>query len=325
VFDRITSGTTGEPSLVKLTSFHFYRNKLENMRLSASRGLGRLKPMLQIKQPSPYNHEGTETAATNTHHILYTNFASKMKRKIEELRPQQLRIFPPLLEELLESDADLLSLKAISTVGSVLREQTREAVARLGTCNLYDDYGSKETGIIAKTCGRCGQYHFANETMLCEFLSDDGTAVVGQGTAHLILTPYFNQAMPLLRYELGDLVEISEAEKHCSTEGTSARRILGRRISRFHLPDGRKIMPKFSSDRAHALGLRQIKLFQTSYCEVEVRYVPDSPNRIVRVEDLQAVVDISVSPLLKVVPVRMENIPSAPGKYIEHESVFERA
>jgi phenylacetate-CoA ligase len=177
-----------------------------------------------------------------------------------------------------------------------------------------------EAGLIAVQCPLCDAYHPADRHLRLELLRDDGSPTEPGEMGRVIVTPYFNQAMPLVRYELGDYA-MRSTKNVCRNGKFSIERILGRKRNLFTLPDGRKISPLFPSNEAYALGIKKYKLVQLALDRVEFRYIPMFENVEISPSEVQNLIDAYLSPKLKVIPVRVTDIPRAPsGKYLIHES-----
>jgi phenylacetate-CoA ligase len=135
----------------------------------------------------------------------------------------------------------------------------------------------------------------------------------------VVVTPLYNLAMPLLRYELGDFAEMSAYTK-CSRSRYSLTRIVGREKNLFRLPDGSRIVPMVDADDVINLGVREYKLLQKTLLEIEFMYVPASPEVVLTEADVQPMITQNFSPLIKAKPVRVTEIPrSASGKFLMHE------
>ena len=62
-------------------------------------------------------------------------------------------------------------------------------------------------------------------------------------------------------------------------------------------------------------------MVQATLKEIEFFYVPISPDIIITAADIQPLIDRNISPLIRVRPVRVDDIePSPSGKYLRHES-----
>lgn len=97
----------------------------------------------------------------------------------------------------------------------------------------HEAYASVEAYTIARTC-RNGRMHLRSGDVVVEVEHDDGTVSVADGTGEILtgeilVTRLHAEAMPLIRYRLGDRVEITPSDCDCGTAYTPiVRSVLGR-------------------------------------------------------------------------------------------------
>ena len=107
-----------------------------------------------------------------------------------------------------------------------------------------------------------------------------GSAAAPGEIGRVVVTPLYNYAMPLIRYELGDMAEVGSARPACGRGLPSLRRILGRDRNMFRFRDGSASWPIASRFRlGHFIALKQYQVVQTDFDHVEIRYVSDAPER----------------------------------------------
>jgi phenylacetate-CoA ligase len=234
-------------------------------------------------------------------------------------------LYPSQAVSILELKPSLDFLRLISTVGEVVPPELTKLIAGLPDCAHYDSYGSVETGIIAGKCSQCGNYHIADRHLIVEILDEDDRPVAPGGMGRVVVTPLYNLAMPLLRFELGDFAEIA-LDTGCSRSRYSLTRIVGREKNLFRLPDGSRVVPMLAAYDVIALGVREYKLLQRSPLEIDFIYVPRSPEVVLTETDVQPLITRNFSPLIKASPVRVTAIPrSTSGKFLMHESLVPTA
>lgn len=101
----------------------------------------------------------------------------------------------------------------ISTSSENFTAQQRDCIEKSFGCKLFDQYGSAESVVYAGECEH-GSKHIAVEYGIVEVLTDEGK-IVREGEGELIVTTLLNEAMPLIRYRIGDLGKISYRECPC--------------------------------------------------------------------------------------------------------------
>lgn len=137
-------------------------------------------------------------------------------------------------------DVSDLRIKAILTSSDTLFPKYRETIEAIFGCKVYDHYGQNEDCVVGTECRFHDGYHLHEETTYAEvvkFENDEPTKNAGR----IIGTNLWNYAMPLIRYEIGDVGKIIDDACQC---GTSHRRIVdfqGRVDDIIKLPNGTSI------------------------------------------------------------------------------------
>jgi phenylacetate-CoA ligase len=323
VIDKFTSGSTGEPTHIKHTQRQSHCNKLENARLRLGWGFERHMRVVHTKSPRDVAERGVVREVRNARGASQWQLNSHSSTLIIDLlrktRATCLIGFPSEILAVLEQAPDVDFLTLISTVSEVVPQALTTLISKLPACRHYDAYGCVEAGIVAGKCSSCGQYHLASWHAIIEILDDSGRPAQPGALGRVVITPLFNLAMPLLRYDIGDFATIAR-KSSCSDESPVLSRIAGRERNLFKLPDGTRMTPAFDPSDALSLGIRKCKLVQISLTEVEMHYIPITPGSTLSESDAQRLVDIRLSPKLRAIPVLVEDIPAGPGgKYVMHE------
>ncbi len=82
--------------------------------------------------------------------------------------------------------------------------------------NLYDRYATQELGLVAHECKICNSYHLNTASHYFEFLKlDNNEPAEPNEPARLIVTDLYSHAMPLIRYEIGDIVTRNTQTDKC--------------------------------------------------------------------------------------------------------------
>jgi phenylacetate-CoA ligase len=192
--------------------------------------------------------------------------------------PAYLYAYSCILRELavtaLERGTDL-KLALLFSGSTVLDEQTRALCRSAFGAEIADTYGAEEVDHIAAQCPDCGEYHVSAEASVVEMLREDGSAARPGEIGRVVVTPLHNYAMPLIRYQLGDLVEVGSAVPACGRGLPTLRRILGRDRNLFRFRDGTAVFPILVEFRVqNFVPLRQLQVVQTDFERLEIRYVP---------------------------------------------------
>lgn len=128
------------------------------------------------------------------------------------------------LAKYIEDNNLSLKLKGISSTYEILLPGIRKYLENIFECNIINCYGCTEIGPIAYEC-KCGNMHVFEDRVIAEI--QDDSKIKKQGKGHLLVTSLTNYAMPLIRYQNGDYVEIKETKCDCGVTG-SIIKIFGR-------------------------------------------------------------------------------------------------
>ena len=127
-----------------------------------------------------------------------------------------------------------LPLKAVLTTAETLDDGKRELISRAFGCKVFDFYGSAERVCYIHSC-ECGNYHILPEYGLAELHPAESES---GGCHRIIATGFWNMAMPLIRYDTGDLVVVNGGECTCGRNFIKIKKILGRDGDMITAPSG---------------------------------------------------------------------------------------
>jgi phenylacetate-CoA ligase len=130
-------------------------------------------------------------------------------------------------------------LKALFTTAETLDPATRVLLEDTFQTEIFDIYGCTETGPLAWECRAHQGYHVAADGAVVECLANDRDEA-----GRLVVTSLDLRAMPLIRYEIGDLaVEAPAGPCPCGSRLPRLARIEGRMVDCVRLADGRLLSP----------------------------------------------------------------------------------
>jgi phenylacetate-CoA ligase len=193
-------------------------------------------------------------------------------------KPEYLATYSSILKEFaitvrkrnIELEFDL-----VFSCAAVLDAETRAACRSAFGAKTADTYGAQEVGHIAAECPDCGEYHISADTSVIEILRDNGSPAALGETGRVIVTPLYNYAMPLIRYELGDMAEVGAAVPSCTRKLPTLRRIHGRYRNLFRFRDGTTVWPFIAAfNLSDFVALKQCQVMQTDLDHIEIKFVP---------------------------------------------------
>ncbi|HET6481806.1 MAG TPA: AMP-binding protein [Actinoplanes sp.] len=121
---------------------------------------------------------------------------------------------------------DFPALRALFVGGDPLGPAKKARIAETWNAPVVEEYGATETGSLAGDCP-FGRLHLWADRAIFEVHDPVTGRITPTGRGSLVVTPLFREAMPLLRYDLEDAVEVSEPDCPCGWEWPVVR-VLGR-------------------------------------------------------------------------------------------------
>jgi len=102
------------------------------------------------------------------------------------------------------------------TCGEVLFAYQREYIEKIFKTNVYQEYGSQDAGLIAHEDTN-QKLHPNPEPMLVELLRNGKAASPGE-LGELVVTHFYTQRMPFIRYATGDVARMPSSSKFSFTD-----------------------------------------------------------------------------------------------------------
>jgi len=164
----------------------------------------------------------------------------KILSMLKKAKPDILLSYPstiiPLAHHNLESALGVRVPRVLSN-SEVLSEQARKLISGSFGCTIRDLYGAIETGPIAFECEK-GNMHVHSDSQIVEVLDKNGEQVKEGQEGEMVVTPLWQQAMPLIRYRLGDSVTLG-GQCTCGRGSHTLKNIKGRSVDYIVMRSGR--------------------------------------------------------------------------------------
>lgn len=141
-------------------------------------------------------------------------------------RPEYLTRLAQVCRDELGRDVRELKTKFISSgLGPDLDGSLRARLQELWGCPVYDRYGTNEMGVGAFECNHQAGMHLMEDTTYIEILDvESSQPVSGSDPGNLVATLFYRRVMPLIRYNIRDLVRFKAPGQQCAC-GSYYRRI----------------------------------------------------------------------------------------------------
>ncbi len=151
--------------------------------------------------------------------------------------------------------------RGVVSHAELLTDSMRATIEGALGAPVYDQYGTSELNRMAWQCRVRRGYHVDADSYVLEILDDDDRPVRPGEVGRAVVTGLANRMMPLVRYELGDLLVASDRRCACGRTLPMIERIEGRAADRVRLPGGRRLSPRALLEPYGAIaGLEQLQL-----------------------------------------------------------------
>jgi phenylacetate-CoA ligase len=180
-------------------------------------------------------------------------------------------------------------LKHVFTASEMLDEKTRCFINNTFHTDLIDIYGCWEGGCIAWECEKHEGYHINIDFVALQIV-DNNNISKEFGTGNLIITNLNSFAVPFIRYQLNDIVELTPDICSCGKPFPLIKSILGRRDDFIVLTNGHRISPSGLLVVMHAFSdnVMEFQIIQEKVDELQVRIVViNDANRILTEDEIK--------------------------------------
>lgn len=215
-------------------------------------------------------------------------------------------VIAALAQSALDIGLPPLKMRAVIVSGDTLLPGMRYSIEKFFDCKCYDSYGQCEAVCMAMEC-RQGQLHTIPAAGIWEILRADGSSCGPGEVGEIVATGLLNDAMPLIRYRLGDYAAWAQEQNcSCGNPAPVITHLEGRMDDYLLSADGKKVgrlaafkrSPSIHSaqlvqDRpghayllvrpgqnyrpSHAGAVRADIMEHVGHCEIDVVEVPEIP------------------------------------------------
>jgi len=163
-------------------------------------------------------------------------------------------------------------LQSIITTAMTLSPEERKTIEEVLKAPVFNRYGCEELSIIASECEAHDGLHIFSEGLYVEFLGDSENI-----PRPLIITDLLNRAMPLIRYDIGDMGRPDLTACPCGRTLPRLKEISGRTADFLYTPDRRPVFGISILDTfvIHIQGFKQVQIVQNRYEHLDFYIVKD--------------------------------------------------
>jgi phenylacetate-CoA ligase len=277
-----SSGSTGVPVTVTFPQLFTFVAKAAWERFRALHGINYAEGVIDfaLKLPDHAEPDAEHCAPRDGEHVYFIRRNLPVERKLHWLAQSTYRYLQDVPNHLeIMARANLragkpVKLAAVCGIGMAMSEEQRVLFFESFGAKSIMPYSSKEGSLMAFECPHTPRhYHTCPELGLLEVVDESGRAVPNGQSGRSIITPFFNSAQPLIRYEQGDIVM---SGSHCAggIHLPVLAQIVGRKDAAFSFSNGDTTF--IGIDVATVRDLLSADAFQLAQIgpnDVEVRYV----------------------------------------------------
>jgi len=176
-----------------------------------------------------------------TEHIPSTIPAAEQIDMLRSMKPDLLLGYASIIFEIAQKvtpdDLKLIRPRFIGINSELSTKHQRDFISSVFGCPVYDEYSTEETWMIASQC-RHGNYHLYIDNVWVEFLDRNGNSVEPGEEGEMVLTTSRSDAMPFIRYRIGDIGRYSDKKCPCGLGYPLLEAFDGRADDSFILPSG---------------------------------------------------------------------------------------
>jgi phenylacetate-CoA ligase len=147
----------------------------------------------------------------SSYHLSDANLYRYYK-KLVAYKPDEIFTYPssifPIANFIKTRQLPKLKLKLVMTTAEPLLDYQREVIESAFDANIVNQYGCTEMAFFAEQSAD-NRMRFNPEHGIVEVLDANGS-IENNGSGELIATGIVNRSMPIIRYRLGDSVELTE-------------------------------------------------------------------------------------------------------------------
>lgn len=176
-----------------------------------------------------------------------------------------------LLAQTCLDDDIKLQVSVVLTSSELLTEPMRDTICRAFNCQVFDFYGSAERVCYIHTCDH-GNYHIIPEYGLTELVKVGSS---NNNEFKIVATGFWNMAMPLIRYDMGDIVVGSGNGCSCGRQFPTIRSIIGRQADSVITSSGRRLGAALLTHLLYGVShIIESQIVQDTLSHITIKYVP---------------------------------------------------
>ncbi|TAA46785.1 phenylacetate--CoA ligase family protein [Corallincola spongiicola] len=287
-FTLNTSGSSGSPitiyaDVASRTAHYAFWSRLRHWFGVAPLGrratlFGRIIMSPEASSPPFWRYDRFQrNLLMSSYHLAEANLPAYYAQ-LQRYQPEEIVGYPssiyPIAKYIAQHQLPRIKAKVVFTTAETLLSHQRSLIEASFDAPVIDQYGCTEMALFVSQCEH-GSMHLHPEHGILEVVDADDQPVAAGETGEAVCTGLVNQAMPLIRYRLGDCLTPSSASCGCGRAFPELAQLAGRVDDILVTPDGRplgRMDPIFKG----LAGIYETQIIQTAKDRLQFNLVTDS-------------------------------------------------
>jgi phenylacetate-CoA ligase len=276
-----TSGSTGNPLKMVYDEDAGDFSKAINMRSYVSNGLGPFSKWASIGD-AKNSSKSLWFQKIGLFNLLSINLFEPIDKQINFLEENKIKFltgYPSqlqLISERLNKLNKKLNIKKIFSTAETLNPIQKKIISEGFNCKVIDLFGCIELNRTAWECDKNEGYHIDIDSIILEVVDDKGEEVGNNKQGNVLYTSLHNYAMPLIRYEVGDIVTKKNKKCSCGRKLPLLSHVEGRKEDFLIGKNKEKISPiKINLIFRTSKGIKSYQIIQNSREKIDLKIVPN--------------------------------------------------
>ena len=268
-----SSGSTGEPLKYIISKNAYSFNIASNLRGLSWGGYKLGSKILKISMNPRSTHEKkVQDFINRTKYVSAKNIDDWQIQNIYEIlmkyKPYLIYSYPQPLamvaKYINDCKVEKIKIPMVNTSATNLISSDRKIIEKVFDTKIFDSYSCEGSPVIFE-CNTHECYHIAMEYAITELIKDTQYIKPGEIGDH-ITTDLHNYAMPFIRYDTQDILELANEHCACGKQLMCISKVHGRYSDIIITPDGKRFLVEhFVEYFEYENSITQFQVYQEDY------------------------------------------------------------
>ncbi|MBS3109503.1 phenylacetate--CoA ligase family protein [Candidatus Woesearchaeota archaeon] len=271
-----TGGSTGTPLKIYMSKKGLRRRLAEGRRILFLHGFSAFDKSLLFSFYSYPEELIGLLGLFRQKHVPWEISIAEQYKIFREYDADGIRGYPSrvnlLAEYILDNNLDVKKPRTILISAEFLDDDVRKRIEKVFGAKVTNTYACEEYGQAAWECRMHDGLHVNSDSLVIQIIKNGKEASPGE-EGEVICTDLNNYAMPLIRYNLGDIAAMSGRKCPCGISFPLIENLKGRASDYFVLPSGNKFSSTFIYILPRLGGVLEYQIAQKSLTRLDVKIV----------------------------------------------------